>query len=102
MKFTEKQKDELKNELVNSLSSDENVKKIVIFGSFIKSNDPHDLDVAVFQESNDPYLHLAMEYRRKTRSIADKIPMDIFPVKSDADGHSFLSEIAGGEIVYER
>jgi predicted nucleotidyltransferase len=60
MKFTEKQKDELKNELVTSLSSDENVKRIVIFGSFIKSSDPHDLDVSVFQESNDPYLPLAM------------------------------------------
>jgi hypothetical protein len=78
------------------------LKKIVIFGSFIKSNDPNDLDVAIFQESNDPYLHLSMDYRRKTRSIANKISMDIFPVKSDADDHSFLSEIASGEIVYER
>ena len=102
MNLTEKEKNALKNELVTSLCSDKHVKKIVIFGSFVYSNNPHDMDVAVFQESNDSYLKLAMEYRRKIRSIANKIPIDIFPVRSDADGHSFLSEIAGGETVYER
>ncbi len=102
MIFTEKQKEQLKKELVSCLSSEEEVLKIVIFGSFVNSSDPRDLDVAVFQESNESYLPLAMKYRRKTRSVANKIPLDIFPVKSDADRHSFLSEIARGEVVYER
>jgi len=61
MTLTEKQKDELKKELVACLSSDDEVKKIVIFGSFVKSSDPLDLDVAVFQESNETYLPLALK-----------------------------------------
>ncbi len=102
MKFTKKEKETLKKELVNSLRSDGFIKKIVLFWSFVKSDDPHDMDVAVFQESNESYLKLAMEYRRKTRSIADKIPIDIFPIKSGVEDHSFLSEVASGETVYER
>ncbi|MEA3360487.1 MAG: nucleotidyltransferase domain-containing protein [Thermodesulfobacteriota bacterium] len=102
MILTKEQKDELKKELVLCLGSDEKIKKIVVFGSFINSNDPVDLDVAVFQESNEPYLPLAMKYRKKTRSIGDKIPIDIFPVRPGAKDHSFLSEIAQGEVVYER
>ncbi len=102
MILTEKQKDELKKELVLCLKSDEEVRKIVVFGSFINSGDPLDLDVAVFQESDEAYLPLAMKYRRKTRAIAKKIPLDIFPVKSNAKNHTFLSEIDRGEVVYER
>jgi len=102
MILTEKQKDELKKELVSCLSSDDDVKKIVVFGSFVKSNDPLDLDVAVFQESNETYLPLALKYRKKTRAIAKKIPLDIFPVRSDAKDHTFLSEIDRGEVLYER
>jgi uncharacterized protein len=102
MLLTEKQKDELKKELVSCLSSDDKVKKVVVFGSFVSSSDPLDLDVAVFQESNETYLPLALEYRRKTRAIAKKIPLDIFPVKSGAKNHSFLSEIDRGEVIYER
>jgi len=94
MILTKEQKDELKKELVLCLGSDEKVKKIVVFGSFINSNDPVGLDVAVFQESNEPYLPLSMKYRRKTRSIGDKIPIDIFPVRQGSKDHSFLSEIA--------
>jgi len=102
MSLTEKQKDELKKELVSCLSSDEEVRKIVIFGSFLSSSDPHDLDVAVFQESNEAYLPLALKYRRKTRPIAGKIPLDIFPVRSNAKDHTFLLEIDRGEVLYER
>ena len=102
MILTEKQKDELKKELVLCLKSDEEVRKIVVFGSFINSGDPPDLDVAVFQESDETYLPLAMKYRRKTRAIAKKIPLDIFPVKSNAKNHTFLSEINRGEVLYER
>ena len=102
MLLTEKQKDELKKELVSCLSSDDDVKKIVIFGSFVKSSDPLDLDVAVFQESNETYLPLALKYRRKTRAISKKLPLDIFPVKAGSRNHSFLSEIDRGEVIYER
>lgn len=102
MALTEKQKEELKKELVLCLKSDVEVKKIVVFGSFIDSSEPLDLDVAVFQESNEAYLPLAMKYRRKTRAIAKKIPLDIFPVRSNVKDHTFLSEIDRGEVIYER
>ena len=102
MILTKQQKDELKRELVSCLKSDKDVKKIVVSGSFIDSSNPLDLDIAVFQESSESYLPLAMKYRRKTRSIARKIPLDIFPINSNAKDHSFLSEIDRGEVLYER
>jgi predicted nucleotidyltransferase len=100
--FTEQQKQSLKRRLVNSLRTEREVCRIVIFGSFVNSNDPHDLDVAIFQDSDEKYLPLAMKYRRKTRDIARMIPMDILPLRAGIQGDTFLDEIDRGEVIYER
>ena len=100
--LTRQQKDSLKGQLVRCLEGEEEVRKIVIFGSFLKSSEPNDLDVAVFQDSSEKYLPLAMKYRKKTRAIAHIIPVDIIPLKADASSETFMDEIAQGEVVYER
>jgi predicted nucleotidyltransferase len=100
--FTEQQKQLVKQRLINSLGTEAEVCRIVIFGSFIHSDDPRDLDVAVFQDSDEKYLPLAMKYRRKTRDIARMIPMDILPLKAGVEGDMFLDEIDRGEVIYER
>ncbi len=100
--LTTQQKQLLKQRLVNSLKTEREVCRIVVFGSFVNSDDPHDMDVAVFQDSNEKYLPLAMRYRKKTREIARMIPMDIFPLKTGVEGETFLDEIEQGEVVYER
>jgi len=102
MLLNKKQKESLKQNLVDCLQAEKEVQKIVIFGSFIHSSSPQDLDVAVFQDSTEKYLPLAMKYRKKTRPIARLIPVDIFPVKPDAQDNIFLTEISGGEVIYER
>ena len=63
--FTERQKQLVKERLVSSLKSEVEVRRIVTFGSFVHSDDPHDLDVAVYQDSDEKYLPLAMKYRKK-------------------------------------
>ena len=95
-------KGEIKKELAACLSGEREVRRIVIFGSFVTDPDPHDLDVAVFQDSDEDYLSLALKYRRATRSIARRIPLDIFPVRATGATGAFLSEIARGEVIYER
>lgn len=52
MAFTNSQKENIKRELKEVLSPEHEITKIVIFGSFINSNNPHDIDIAVFQDSN--------------------------------------------------
>lgn len=100
--LTQPQKDSLKRKLVSCLENEKEICRIVIFGSFLKSSEPHDIDVAVFQDSNEKYLPLAMKYRKKTRAIAHIIPLDIIPLKAEAESETFMNEIAQGEIVYER
>jgi predicted nucleotidyltransferase len=100
--FTEQEKESLKQQLVGSLRTEREVCRIVIFGSFINSDDPHDMDVAVFQDSDEKYLPLAMKYRRRTRDIARIIPMDILPLKAGVRGEVFMDEIEHGEVIYER
>jgi predicted nucleotidyltransferase len=100
--FTEQQKRALKQKLVSSLETEKEVCRIVIFGSFLSSNVPHDIDVAVFQDSDEKYLPLAMKYRRKTRAIARMIPLDILPLKAGVQNGAFMDEIEHGEIIYER
>lgn len=100
--FTQQQKDLLKRQLVSCLESEKEIRRIVIFGSFLKSSDPHDIDIAIFQDSNEKYLPLAMKYRKKTRAIARIIPLDIIPLKDKASNGTFMDQIAQGEIIYER
>jgi predicted nucleotidyltransferase len=100
--ITEQQKRLLKQQLVDSLKAEREVCRIVIFGSFVNSDDPHDMDVAVFQNSGEKYLPLAMKYRRKTRDIARTIPLDIFPLKTGVQDGFFMDEINRGEVIYER
>ncbi|ABQ24797.1 nucleotidyltransferase domain-containing protein [Geotalea uraniireducens] len=96
-------KEKLKRELVAALAVDENVEKIVIFGSFTRSATPHDMDVAVFCDSKDDYLTLALALRRKLRSLSNVIPIDLLPVTVPYDPASvFLQEINKGEVVYEK
>ena len=100
--LTQSQKDSLKRQLVSCLKGEKEVRRIIIFGSFLKSSDPHDIDVAIFQDSNEKYLPLAMKYRKKIRAITQIIPVDIIPLKAEAGSGTFLDEIAEGEVIYER
>ena len=102
MKSITKTKDAVKQEIINCLKFEKEIKKIVIFGSFLKSKNPNDIDIAIFQDSKKTYLTLAMKYRKLTRDIARNIPIDIIPIKSNASESSFLSEIETGELIYEK
>jgi len=100
--FDNTQKEDLKREVADCLRREKEVRKIILFGSFISRSDPHDMDVAVFQDSRQDYLSLALKYRRLIRPVAERIPVDVVPIKSDADGGMFLDEIEKGEVIYER
>jgi predicted nucleotidyltransferase len=95
-------KESIKKELIKSLSPEKEISKIILFGSFIHSDKPHDIDIAIFQTSNDKYLELALKYRKLTRKISKKIPLDIIPIRSDVKNTSFFAEIEAGEVIYER
>jgi len=95
-------KEQIKRELMERLKGEPEVCKVVIFGSFSTSPDPHDLDVAVFQDSDETYLPLATKYRLLTRPIARRIPMDILPIRRHGASGGFMDEINKGEVIYER
>lgn len=101
MALTETQKDRIKKTLRTLLSAETEVIKIVIFGSFLSSDNPHDIDIAIFQDSNQKYIPLSMKYRRLTRQVARVLPIDIIPIKANSN-NNFISEIEGGEVIYER
>lgn len=102
MVFTEQQKEWLKNEVVECLRGQSEITKVVIFGSFLQSPSPHDIDIAIFQTSDEGYLPLAMRYRRMIRPVAASIAVDVIPLKAGASGGLFLDEIEQGEVIYER
>ncbi|HEY7746245.1 MAG TPA: hypothetical protein VIA07_07905 [Desulfuromonadales bacterium] len=102
MTLTKKEKEALKQQVAACLASEPEVRKVVVFGSFLESDSPNDLDIAVFQESDEAYLPLALKYRRKLAAVAEKIPLDVIPVRPHPAPGSFLREIERGEVVYER
>lgn len=103
MVLTDLDKESIKRDLAACLGCEKEVRKIVIFGSFLNRSEPRDIDVAVFQDSQEAYLPLALKYRKLTRSISSRIPLDIIPLRCDASAASFFrSEIETGEVVYER
>jgi len=102
MVLSESEKNELKQQIVNSLLSSNEIQKIIVFGSFLNSKNPNDIDIAVFQNSSEDYLTLALRYRKLIRVISKKIPVDVIPIKSDLGSNSFIDEIEKGEVIYAR
>ncbi len=101
MSLTDKKKLNFINIIKEKLSQFSEVNQIVLFGSFIKSNNPNDIDIAIIQKSNDNFLTLSLKYRKVLRSLSKIIPLDIIPIKQNSNG-TFLKEINKGQIVYER
>lgn len=101
MVLTKQEKEMLKRQVAACLASEPEVRKVVVFGSFLESGSSSDLDVDIFRESDEPYLPLALKYRRKLASVADKIPLDVIPVRPHPEPGSFLREIERGEVVYD-
>jgi len=89
------------NTIQTKLSYFSEVKKIILFGSFPKSQNPNDVDIAVIQNSDDNYLTLSLRYRKALRELSKKIPLDIIPIKNNTYS-SFLDEINQGHTIYER
>ncbi len=77
------------------------VEKVIVFGSFFKTEEPGDIDIAIVQNSQSDYLKLALKYRKALRDIAKKIPLDILPLKKDYRNF-FAEEIDKGTVIYER
>ena len=101
MRFTDAEKQQIKREVASRLKGEPEVRKVVIFGSFHSSLDPNDMDVAIFQDSDETYLPLAMKYRKLLRPVADRIPLDVVPIHRTAAHGAFFDEIQKGEVVYE-
>jgi len=95
-------KDEVKNEIVNSLKEQKEIERIIIFGSFNESDSPNDIDIAVVQNSNENYLTLALKYRKLIRNISKEIAVDIFPIVEKNKNSFFTNEVASGEVIYAR
>ena len=95
-------KEELKKEITDRLAEFPEIHRVVIFGSFLHSDDPHDLDIAIFQDSDEGYYPLAMKYRKKLRSVANRIPIDVIPIRRNPEKGPFMQEIENGEVLYEK
>jgi predicted nucleotidyltransferase len=101
MNMPSETKEIVKKEIAALLSGFSEVRRVVIFGSFLTSDDPHDLDIAVFQDSDENYYPLAMKYRRTLRNVAQMIPLDVIPVRPNPGQGPFMQEIEKGEVLYE-
>lgn len=102
MTLSLEERERLKREVADRLSAEPEVRRVVVFGSFVTSATPHDLDVAVFQESDEGYLSLALKYRRLLRSVAATIPVDVLALRLHGAIGEFLKEVEQGEVVYVR
>jgi predicted nucleotidyltransferase len=89
------------NIIKKELSKFMEIHKIIIFGSFIESNNPSDIDIAIIQNSDSNFLVLSLKYRKVLRDLSKKIPLDIVPLKENSKG-VFMEEITKGVMIYER
>ena len=96
------QKNRIKQAIVDAIKDEDSIHKIIIFGSFLISDTPGDVDVAVVGVFPYGYLETAIRLRKKVRHIANILPVDIVPVREDVPGNTFVQEIQKGEVIYER
>ncbi len=103
MRLAQQDKHQIKHQVVECLRAQAEVSKVVVFGSFLTSDEPDDLDVAVFQDSEEAYLPLALKYRKLLRPVADRIALDVVPLRASAPPGWFVrDEVLCGEVIYER
>ena len=48
--LTEKYKEKIKNDLISIFCSEQEIETIILFGSFIHSDNPNDLDIAIIEQ----------------------------------------------------
>ncbi len=96
------EKEKIKERIVERLRSEEEIMKIVIFGSFLTDDNPNDVDLAVFQSSDENYLNLSLKYRKAVRDIAKKIPIDIIPLLPGKTNDFIFNVLENGEVIFER
>jgi len=65
------EKQQIRQQIRSAFVDDSKVEKVVVFGLFITSEFPQDIDLAVFCYSNDDYLTLALALRKKLRGISN-------------------------------
>ncbi len=97
-----KEKKYFQDEIVRLLSEEEEIQKIILFGPFLNSDDPKDIDIAIVQNSNENYITLAMKYRKQVRTLAHQLPLDIIPVKARLFSGPFLDIVNSGKVIYEK
>src|SRR5437773_150985 len=103
MTLSESDKEWIRRELADRLGREAEVRKVVIFGSFLSNPEPHDLDVAVFQDSDESYLPLALKYRKILRPLAQRLALDVLPFRANGPNGWFVrNEVLSGETIYER
>ena len=101
MSLTDNNKLNFINIIKTKLSYFSDVNKLIVLGSFVNSNHPNDIDIAIVQNSEENYLTLSLKYRKALRELSKLIPLDIVSIKQNSKG-IFLEEINKGQIVYER
>jgi len=102
MYLNEAEKNDIKHELVEQLQQEKEIKRIVVFGSFLNSDNPNDIDIAIFQTTSEKYLPLALKYRGLLDRLASRISLDILPLKFGNQNGYFMDEINSGEVLYEK
>jgi predicted nucleotidyltransferase len=102
MDITPNEKAKVKQLIVACLKDEPEIERIIVFGSFLTSESPADIDVAVFQNSTEKYLPLALKYRRKIEPVAKQIAVDVIPLRPAPPESFFLKQILKGEIIYEK
>lgn len=97
------EKGKILDDLKSTLSPDKSIEKIIIFGSFMKAENPHDIDVALISSSRENYLTIVMRYKKMLRPLSKKISIDIVPLTDKSDKESFFyKEIISGRVIYEK
>ncbi len=102
MELSEEDKQHLKEDIVDCLRDEKEIQRIVLFGSFVHSASPHDVDIAIFQDTDETYLPLALKYRRLLHSVSLRIPLDVIPVRPNPLPTALFQEIEKGELIFER
>ena len=102
MKLDYSVRNTIKAQIKEIFLGEKEIDKVMLFGSFLSSEDPNDIDIAIFQSSQEDYLTLSLKYRKLLRKIITPIPVDLVPIISGRNNDFTLYELKDGEILFER
>ena len=93
---------EIIDRIVKILSKDENIDKILFFGSYLVNGKPYEVSLIIFEKESPNYLISQFHYEKLLKEVAQGLILNILPVNSAQAEMSLNRRLEDALCIYQK